>query len=66
MRLIDLIDVVDDRFKAFLLKGWDAAALDRFLRNIRRIYTEPTAQGAIRQASTRSTCRPPASSPMCR
>ena len=50
VRLIDLIDVVDDRLKAFLLKKWDAAALDRFLRNIRRIYTSRRTQGAIRQA----------------
>jgi hypothetical protein len=50
VRLIDLIDALDDRLKAALLKEWDAAALQRFLVNIRRSHTQPTDQGAIRAA----------------
>ncbi|CUU43519.1 hypothetical protein BVIRIDIS_25410 [Blastochloris viridis] len=42
--------MVDDRLKAFLLKGWDTATLQRFLVNIRRSHTQPTELGAIRQA----------------
>lgn len=50
MRLINLIDTVDDRIKAALLKKWDAAALQRFLVNIRRSYAQPTDLGAIHAA----------------